>query len=85
MVQGRDRALEADRISRGSMTRRFDQIHEGEWIEPKHRGFKLACCDCGLTHRIDYRIVAGRVQFRTYRDSKTTAGLRRRIKEKCAD
>lgn len=50
---------------------------DGEWIQPIHRGYKLECCDCGLVHRLDYRIVTGHVQFRAVRDARSTAQIRR--------
>ena len=28
-----------------------------EWIWPKQRGFNWGCCDCGLTHRVNFRVV----------------------------
>ena len=38
-----------------------------KWIQPIRRGYKLACCDCGLIHSVDFRIFKGRVQFRVRR------------------
>lgn len=38
---------------------------------------KAACCDCGLVHRMDFRIHKGRAQFRAWRDNRTTANYRR--------
>jgi hypothetical protein len=44
---------------------------DGEWIQPTPTGFLLGCCDCGLVHRLDFRIVRkgrrSKVQFRAYR------------------
>jgi hypothetical protein len=37
------------------------------WIQPIKRGYLLKCCDCGLVHRMEFRIVAGRVQYRAQR------------------
>lgn len=28
-----------------------------EWINPVKRKYKMACCDCGLVHNMDFRIV----------------------------
>lgn len=53
-------------------------VFDGDWIEPKpQRGHKLVCCDCGLTHRVDFRVVKGRAQFRPFRDDRATAQRRR--------
>jgi hypothetical protein len=58
----------------------FLQAIDGEWIEPEHKGSKLACCHCGLVHRVEYRVVRGRVQFRVWRDARATAARRRKLK-----
>jgi hypothetical protein len=44
------------------MARRFsyDVIGYGEWIRPRMRDFREQCCDCGLIHRLDFRIVDDR-------------------------
>lgn len=55
----------------------------GEWIQPIHRGYKMACCDCGLVHVLDFRVVkyAGgkrvKIQFRARRHNRSTAMVRR--------
>lgn len=55
-------------------------------MQPILRGFRLECCDCGLVHRVDIRIVEegarGRVrrravQFRAWRDRRATWRARR--------
>lgn len=57
---------------------RYEQVYDGEWIRPTpQRGHKMACCDCGLVHRIDFRVVDGRVEFRAVRDTRATARRRR--------
>ncbi len=53
------------------------------WVQPIRRGYKLACCDCGLVHDIDFRIVkrnsngAKFIQFRVARNERSTALSRR--------
>jgi hypothetical protein len=42
--------------------------------------FREQCCDCGLIHRLDFRIVDGKVEFRTRRDDRATAAARRGFK-----
>jgi len=57
-----------------------------EWIQPIRRGYRMACCDCGLVHGINFRIVkyaAGKrakVQFQAWRDERATAAKRRHVK-----
>ena len=45
----------------------FVDVPEGAWIQPIRRGFIYKCCDCGLKHRMDFRIHKGRIQFRVFR------------------
>ena len=35
----------------------YDEIGYGEWTRPRMRDFRKQCCDCGLIHRLDFRIV----------------------------
>jgi hypothetical protein len=57
----------------------YQVIAYGEWTRPRMRDFREQCCDCGLIHRLDFRIVDGRVEFRTRRDDRATAAARRRL------
>jgi hypothetical protein len=41
------------------------------------RNFREQCCECGLIHRLDFRIVDGGIEFRTRRDDRATAAARR--------
>lgn len=57
---------------------KYVQVISGEWIEPTpQRGHRMKCCDCGLVHIMDFRVVDGKVQFRPYRDNRATAAMRR--------
>lgn len=38
-----------------------------DWIQPIRKGYRMKCCDCGLIHLLDFRIVGKRAQFRTRR------------------
>jgi hypothetical protein len=55
-------------------------ISYGEWTRPRMRNFREQCCDCGLIHRLDFRIIDGRIEFRTRRDDRATAAARRSFK-----
>ena len=62
---------------------RFERPEPGEWVQPVRRGYKLACCDCGLVHNLDFRLVANRhgakrIQFRAFRNERSTALMRRK-------
>jgi hypothetical protein len=55
----------------------YHVISYGEWTRPRMRNFREQCCDCGLIHRLDFRIVDGGIEFRTRRDDRATAAARR--------
>jgi hypothetical protein len=59
---------------------RYDVVPYGGWTRPRMRNFREQCCDCGLIHRLDFRIVDGKVEFRTRRDDRATAAARRTCK-----
>lgn len=65
------------------MTRKsgYYQITDGEWIRVPKRGFKEQCCDCGLVHRLNFRIVdGGKIEVQTFRDPRATNGARKHFK-----
>lgn len=48
-----------------------------DWIHPLP-GYKLACCDCGLVHNMQFRIDdLGQINFRAQRNVRSTAQVRR--------
>jgi hypothetical protein len=66
----------------------YPVIAYGEWTRPRMKNFREQCCDCGLIHRLDFRIVDHRkgkrapvrdlkIEFRTRRDDRATAAARR--------
>ena len=59
------------------------RLESGEpLIVPKNDGwFTLGCCDCNLTHRVDFKVTRSDVVFQFYRDERRTAQRRRREKE----
>lgn len=56
---------------------KYPKPQANEWVQPVKRNYKLACCDCGLVHEMDFRIYRGRVQFRARRANASTALMRR--------
>lgn len=64
------------------MSKRFTQVKSGEWVQPIDRGYKMACCDCGLVHRMNFRIYEGKIQFQAFRDKASTGQIRRHMKDK---
>ena len=63
------------------MTRRaYYHVTDGEWIRVPKRGYKEQCCDCGLVHRLNFRIVDGQIEIQTFRDSRATNGARKNFR-----
>jgi hypothetical protein len=60
---------------------KYHEPKAGEWIRPVRRGYLLACCDCGLVHRMNFRLVGGkkrkRIEFAVFLAPRRTAALRR--------
>ena len=60
------------------MSRRiYHKLEDGEWWRPVATGAREQCCDCGLVHKLDFRIVDGRIEIRATRDMRATAAVRR--------
>lgn len=56
---------------------RFKPVADGEWVQPRHRGYKIACCDCGLVHTFNFSIYRGHVFYQAVRNNRSTAMMRR--------
>lgn len=56
----------------------YDEPEPNEWILPIRKGYKISCCDCGLVHKIDFRIKNERVEIRFNFDNRATGQMRRR-------
>lgn len=55
---------------------------EGEWVQPVRRNYELECCDCGLVHILNFRLIktpngGHSIQFQAFRDNRKTAATRR--------
>jgi len=53
----------------------------GRWIRPVRRGYRMMCCDCGLVHTLDFRVLKRRVWFRAFRNNRATAAARRQKRQ----
>lgn len=36
---------------------RYPDVKEGEWVRPVMKGYKMKCCDCGLVHIYDFKVI----------------------------
>lgn len=47
-------------------------VKPGEWVQPKRKGYLMKCCDCGLVHRLNFRLIKDKlgratIQFQAFR------------------
>lgn len=58
---------------------KLPRIEDGEWFQvaDKAHHFKMGCCDCGLVHDMEFRVVDGKIQIRAVRNNRATAQMRR--------
>jgi hypothetical protein len=59
---------------------RYHHASDGELVRVTKGGFKEQCCSCGHTHRTEFRIVDGKLEFRAVTDNRATAAARRKFK-----
>jgi len=55
------------------------QQYEDEWVDVTGGRYEV-CCDCGLTHDTDYRILEGRILQRASNAKRRTTGHRTALK-----
>ena len=36
---------------------KIQQLKDGDWIRPKRNGWIHECCDCGLQHKVNFKLV----------------------------
>ncbi len=58
---------------------KYPRPKDGEWIQPVRKGYRMACCDCGLVHTLNFRIHKGRIQFQAERNNRSTGQMRRKF------
>ena len=59
---------------------KYPAVDSGVWIAPLRRGWRMVCCDCGLTHVVDFRVKRRELQMRVFRDQRATGQIRRHRK-----
>lgn len=62
------------------MSKSYYHVSDGEWITVPKRGYKEQCCDCGLVHKLNFKIIDGQIHVQTTRDERATAAVRRAFK-----
>lgn len=58
---------------------RYPDIAIGQAVHVPWRRMDLlmACCDCGLVHRLRFRVKRGTLEIRAWRDNRRTGQVRR--------
>lgn len=62
------------------MSEKYEEPEDGTWFAVHKRGHRIACCDCGLVHDYDFRVVDGQIQARARRHKRATVAMRRGMK-----
>lgn len=59
----------------------YYQVTDGEWVPVGMRNNRDQCCDCGLIHKVNYRITdKGKIEVQVFRDARATNGARKNFK-----
>jgi len=65
------------------LPKRYHSPKAGQWVQPIQKGYRMQCCDCGLVHRMEFRVAGNAsgyrqwVQFRVWRDERETRRRRK--------
>lgn len=65
----------------GVAGRKYVQVMDGEWFELMFTGnppvHSMACCDCGLVHKVQIKVDGGKIFMMAVRDKRATARRRK--------
>ncbi|MBK5202124.1 MAG: hypothetical protein JJE45_00180 [Prolixibacteraceae bacterium] len=64
-------------IKRKKHGQTYEKTEANAWFRPIEEGYKMACCDCGLVHDIDFKVEGNRAWLRVRRNNRSTAMVRR--------
>lgn len=61
--------------------KQYHHVTEGEWFPVDRKDNRDQCCDCGLVHKVNYRVTdKSKIEVQVFRDERATAALRRKYK-----
>ena len=64
---------------------RYPDLKDNEWFIPVRKAYRMACCDCGLVHEIDFKLVPHKsgkgIMIRARRHNRATAAVRRGMRD----
>jgi len=54
---------------------RYHPVKSGEWVQPVRKNYYMKCCDCGLVHRMNFKLIKygdnkNTIQFQAFRVKK---------------
>ncbi len=62
---------------------KYRNVEHNEWIRPVMRDYGMCCCDCGLVHRVDFRVIrwgrGHKIEMRARRANRATGQIRRHM------
>jgi hypothetical protein len=67
----------------------YPPVKDGEWIRPPMKGYLIACCDCCLVHKFNFKVIdkndreikGARVIVQAFRSETKTKLLRKKHKK----
>jgi len=63
----------------------YEKLRDGKWIDTPAQGYRIGCCDCGLVHDVEFRLVVTDGQFqlqrRLRRNERQSKIARRQLEE----
>lgn len=67
------------------MSKAYPKVKAGQWVTPRMRGYRMSCCDCGLVHKLNFRVIrwgrGHKVVFQAFRHERATSQIRRHMKK----
>ena len=54
---------------------KYKKTKDGEWVQPRRKNYHMKCCDCGLVHKMDFKLIKdklgrAKILFRAFRIKK---------------
>lgn len=61
---------------------KYEQEYENEngwsdWVFPNRKDYRFSCCDCGLVHKMQFKMDGKHILFKVKKDNRATGQIRR--------
>lgn len=66
---------------------KYPKIKAGQWIKPRRKGYQMACCDCGLVHELQFKLIKhgkdkkSYIFMRAFRNEMATGQIRHKMQK----